>query len=62
MNKYRFRWCADGADHETIIEAPDYPMACFRLGIYHIELWQTAGKLCAPADFKLDLSKPEIVE
>ena len=56
---YRFHWHADGAPCDTIIDAPSYPLACYRLAAFHLDLWQEKG---VPADFEIDLSKPEIVD
>lgn len=58
--KFRFRWRADGKDHEQVIEAPSYPEACYRLGAHHIYFFVPLGRV--PKDFELDLTKPERVE
>lgn len=57
--KYRFRWRANGEDHEAIIEAPDYPIACYKLATHHTRLFIAEGSV--PEDMELDLSRPEIV-
>lgn len=58
--KFRFRWRADGKDQTTVVEATNYPLACYRLGRDHaMTLMQKTGP---PPDFELDLTKPERVE
>ncbi len=56
--KFRFRWVETGAQHDTVIEAASFPLACYQLAKFHVEKWQ--GKI--PADFSIDLSKAERVE
>ena len=33
LQKFRFKWRANGKQHETVIEAPDYPRACYKLAV-----------------------------
>jgi hypothetical protein len=60
MLKFRFRWRADGRDHSTVIEAPNYPLACYELAKNHVAEWVPLWRV--PKDFELDLTKPERVE
>lgn len=59
--KFRFRWFANGAKCDAVIEARDYPMACYRLSQFHVELWTKDGVFRLPEDFAIDLSKVERV-
>jgi len=53
----RFKFCfrADGKDHEEIIEAENFALACMKLGTLHGKLFG-AG---IPKDFRLDISSAE---
>ena len=57
-HRYRFRWRADGADCDTVIETTSYPLACCKLALFQMVLWK--GQV--PADFEMDLRMPEVVE
>ena len=58
--KFRFHWRANGKDHETIIEAPSYPEACYKLAQHHSIT--TFRHRVVPDDFAMDLTQPEPVE
>jgi len=45
---------------ETIIEAADYPMACYKFGRETVALVMPLWR--APKDLRIDLSRPERVE
>jgi hypothetical protein len=57
--KFLFRWKAFGHENEALIEAENYPMACFQLGLLNASEFQLAG---VAGDFELDLTKPVRVD
>jgi len=56
--KFRFRWLANGEEHELVLEGPDYAVACYKLAWRHAMLYGTEF----PRDFRIDLRTPEVVE
>lgn len=56
--KFRFRWRANGQEHELVIDATDYALACYKLAWRHAMLYGAEF----PKDFSVDLRTPEPVE
>jgi hypothetical protein len=57
--KFVFRWRAWGQERESIVEAPNYPEACFGLGVHHARVMAELGASEWPPDLEIDLSKTE---
>ncbi|MEA3211298.1 MAG: hypothetical protein QOE70_4355 [Chthoniobacter sp.] len=58
--RYRFRFRANGKEHEVLIDAPSYPEACYSLALVHRQKLFRRGRV--PKDFEIDLRNPELVE
>jgi hypothetical protein len=57
LKKYRFRWRAGGREWTEIVEAENYPLACYKLGVIHFVSMTKQGR--PPRDFAIDLTRME---